>query len=112
MGQGTQRVQVRGECQHHRAARYNHSMDIAVVGAGPAGIMAALQASRGGAQVTLFDHNARIGRKLLVTGSGRCNLTNENARPDRYHGEDPDFCRFALEQPELSAAGTLAMALK
>ena len=86
MGQGTQRVQVRGECQHHRAARYNHSMDIAVVGAGPAGIMAALQASRGGAQVTLFDHNARIGRKLLVTGSGRCNLTNQAVSPSAYYG--------------------------
>ncbi|MFR6394638.1 MAG: hypothetical protein ACLUNQ_05685 [Oscillospiraceae bacterium] len=56
--------------------------------------------------MVLAERQARVGRKLLATGNGRCNLTNENARPGRYHGEDPDFCRFALEEPELSAAGT------
>ena len=83
---------------------------IVILGGGAAGMAAALaaaQAAGGSARITLLDRNPRCGKKLLATGNGRCNLTNENARPDRYHGEDPDFCRFALEEPELSAAGTL-----
>lgn len=59
-------------------------MDIAVIGAGPAGIMAALRAAGGGARVTLFEHNLRVGRKLLVTGSGRCNLTNQSLNAAAY----------------------------
>ena len=72
-----------------------------------AALAAAQSAPAGAVRVTVLDRNPRCGKKLLATGNGRCNLTNENARPDRYHGEDPDFCRFALEEPELSAAGTL-----
>lgn len=49
---------------------------IIVVGAGPAGMMAAIRAAEGGAQVTLFEKMPRVGRKLGITGKGRCNLTN------------------------------------
>lgn len=62
-------------------------MKIAIVGAGPAGIMAAIQASCGQNEVVLFEQNSRIGKKLLVTGSGRCNLTNANLSPQRYTAE-------------------------
>ena len=83
-------------------------MTIAVIGAGASGMMAALTAAETPEnKILLFERQARVGRKLAVTGNGRCNLTNEYALPDRYHGEEPDFCRFALEDPELSAAGTL-----
>lgn len=82
-------------------------MNVLIIGGGASGMAAALTAARQGHQVVLAERQARVGRKLLSTGNGRCNLTNEYARPDRYHGEDPDFCRFALEEPELSAAGTL-----
>ncbi len=51
-------------------------MKIAVIGGGPAGAMAAGQAAAGGADVILIEKNARIGRKLMITGKGRCNLTN------------------------------------
>jgi len=51
-------------------------MKIAVIGAGPSGMTAALQAAWGGAEVTLFERNLIVGRKLLATGSGHCNLTN------------------------------------
>ncbi len=57
---------------------------IAIIGAGPAGMLAALLAAERGAQVTLFDSNPAVGRKLLVTGAGRCNLTNANIAPERY----------------------------
>lgn len=83
-------------------------MNVLIIGGGASGMAAALTAAQAGHQVVLAERQARVGRKLLSTGNGRCNLTNENARPDRYHGEDPDFCRFVLEDPELSAAGTLA----
>ena len=50
--------------------------DLAVIGAGAAGLMAAIQAGRAGVKVLLLDKNARVGRKLMITGKGRCNLTN------------------------------------
>ncbi len=62
---------------------------IGIIGAGPAGIMAALEAARLGAQVLLFDTNPMVGRKLLVTGNGRCNISNTQAVADRYATDDP-----------------------
>jgi len=80
--------------------------DLTIIGAGPAGMTAALFAARGGAQVTLIDGNATVGRKLLVTGAGRANLTNRDLNADRYTCADPAwlegvFARFGY--PELLA---------
>ena len=50
--------------------------DVLVVGAGPAGMMAAITAAENGARVTLLEKMQRVGRKMLITGKGRCNLTN------------------------------------
>lgn len=61
-------------------------MQIAIIGAGPSGMAAALEAAAAGGQVTLFERNDRPGRKLLVTGSGRCNITNDSVAAERYHG--------------------------
>ena len=58
---------------------------------------AALTAVRLGHEVTLYERQARVGRKLMATGNGRCNLTNTGAGPSNYHGEAPDFVRPALE---------------
>ena len=52
-------------------------MDIVVIGGGAAGMMAALFAAREGASVTLLEHNEKLGKKLYITGKGRCNLTND-----------------------------------
>ncbi len=68
-----------------------------MIGAGAAGIMAALQAAHGAGQVTLFEHNQTIGRKLLVTGSGRCNLSNDNLDPSLYFCEDSDWIAKFLD---------------
>ncbi len=81
-------------------ASYNEGMKIAVIGAGAAGIMAALQAApvaQEGGEVTLFEHNQTIGRKLLVTGSGRCNLTNDALIPSLYYCSDPDWIEKFLD---------------
>ncbi len=80
--------------------RYNGAMKVAVIGAGAAGIMAALHAapvSQAGGSVSLFEHNQTIGRKLLVTGSGRCNLTNDALDPSLYYCSDPDWIARFLD---------------
>ena len=70
---------------------------IAIIGAGASGMMAAITAAEDAAnRVLLFERQARAGRKLLSTGNGRSNLTNEGAAPERYHSETPDFVRPAL----------------
>ncbi|MFR3289253.1 MAG: NAD(P)/FAD-dependent oxidoreductase [Lachnospiraceae bacterium] len=72
-------------------------MRAAVIGAGASGMTAAITAARLGHGVTLYERQARAGRKLMATGNGRCNLTNTGAAPANYHGEAPAFVRPALE---------------
>lgn len=72
------------------------SRRVGIVGAGPAGIMAALEAARLGAQVLLFDTNAMVGRKLLVTGNGRCNISNVHVAAERYVCADRRFLEAAF----------------
>ena len=61
--------------------------EVAVVGAGAAGLMAAIFAARAGASVHLFDGAKKVGAKILVSGGSRCNVTNEAIAPARFHGE-------------------------
>ena len=70
---------------------------VIVIGAGASGMMAALTAAEDPTRrVTLLERQQRVGRKLLATGNGRCNLTNTGAAPENYHGETPDFALPAL----------------
>lgn len=72
-------------------------MKIAIIGAGASGMAAAISAAASGEnQVLLFERQARVGKKLSATGNGRCNLTNRNTGPGRYHGTNPDFVCPAL----------------
>ena len=70
--------------------------DVIVIGGGASGMIAALTAAENGRSVVLLERQSRVGRKLLATGNGRCNLTNYNVSPARYHGEDSGFCAHAL----------------
>lgn len=71
-------------------------MNIAIVGAGAAGLIAAIIINKSGHSFTLYESQARCGRKLLATGNGRCNITNANIDISHYHG-DSAFASYALE---------------
>jgi predicted flavoprotein YhiN len=70
---------------------------IAVIGAGPAGLLAALEAARAGQEVILLEKNERCGRKLSITGGGRGNLTNLNVTPQQYTSHHPDLVTQVLQ---------------
>ena len=78
------------------------SRDVIIIGGGASGMMAALAAAENGCRVTLLERQSRVGRKLLATGNGRCNLTNHNVSPARYHGGD-GFCAYALDAFDVGA---------
>lgn len=60
---------------------------VAIIGAGASGLVCAIIAARKGHSVTLFEKNSKVGRKILATGNGRCNITNQSVSLSRYHGE-------------------------
>ncbi|WP_353894581.1 NAD(P)/FAD-dependent oxidoreductase [Proteinivorax hydrogeniformans] len=69
---------------------------VIVVGGGASGMIAAISAARQGAKVVILERLNRIGKKLLATGNGRCNLTNTNMDISFFHGTDPKFALGAL----------------
>lgn len=71
-------------------------MKVIVIGGGAAGMMAAISASRHGADVTLLEANPRLGKKLSATGNGRCNYTNLDMTLEKYRGKDPEFISEVL----------------
>ncbi|MEF9951246.1 MAG: NAD(P)/FAD-dependent oxidoreductase [Clostridium sp.] len=71
---------------------------VGIVGAGAAGLTAAIYAARFGAEVLLFEQLDRVGKKILATGNGRCNITNINIDITRYHGSAPKFALSALKE--------------
>jgi predicted Rossmann fold flavoprotein len=70
--------------------------DVAVIGAGAAGMMCAAEAGRRGRRVTLIEHYPVLGEKIRISGGGRCNFTNLNTGPSNYLSQNPAFCRSAL----------------
>jgi len=70
--------------------------DVIILGAGAAGMMAAAVAGRNGRRVLLADHADAPGKKILISGGGRCNFTNLRAGPDNYLSANPHFARSAL----------------
>jgi predicted Rossmann fold flavoprotein len=70
--------------------------DALVVGGGAAGLMCAIAAGRRGLRVVLVEHANRVGKKILMSGGGRCNFTNTGAGPANYLSANPHFCKSAL----------------
>ncbi|MHB1936179.1 MAG: BaiN/RdsA family NAD(P)/FAD-dependent oxidoreductase [Acidobacteriaceae bacterium] len=73
-----------------------HVFDVLILGAGAAGLMCAIEAGRGGKRVAVLDRADRIGKKILISGGGRCNFTNIHCGPDNFLSANPHFCKSAL----------------
>ena len=71
---------------------------VIVIGGGASGLMAAITAAKSGAKVTLIEHKDRVGKKILMTGNGKCNLTNVSDMHGKYYGDDMDRIYAILEQ--------------
>ena len=67
-----------------------------IVGGGAAGLMCALTAGRNGKRVLVIEHANRVGKKILMSGGGRCNFTNTGTSPDNFLSASPHFCKSAL----------------
>ncbi|MFN8656052.1 MAG: NAD(P)/FAD-dependent oxidoreductase [Candidatus Obscuribacterales bacterium] len=72
--------------------------DLIIVGAGGAGMMCAAEAAKRGKRVLLIDHASVLGRKILISGGGRCNFTNTGATAANYFSANPHFCKSALSR--------------
>jgi predicted Rossmann fold flavoprotein len=70
--------------------------DVIILGAGAAGLMCAAKAGERGRKVLLVDHAEAVGKKILISGGGRCNFTNVNARADRFLSKNAHFAKSAL----------------
>ncbi len=73
-----------------------HAFDAVVIGGGAAGLMCALTAGRGGKRVLVIEHANRVGKKILMSGGGRCNFTNIGTTPQNFLSANPHFCKSAL----------------
>ena len=77
-------------------------MIIGIIGGGASGMAAAITAAEDPrVQVRLYERQNRVGKKLMATGNGRCNLSNCGVELSRYHGEEPEFAKTALEQMDV-----------
>ncbi len=74
----------------------SRSFDVVVLGAGAAGLMAAMEAGKRGRRVLVIDHADRPGKKILISGGGRCNFTNLGTTAENFLSENPHFARSAL----------------
>ncbi|TCH98072.1 NAD(P)/FAD-dependent oxidoreductase [Roseococcus sp. SYP-B2431] len=72
--------------------------DVLIIGAGAAGLMCAIRAGQRGRRVLLIDHAEEPGKKILISGGGRCNFTNREIRPERFLSANPHFARSALSR--------------
>src|SRR3974390_1021698 len=73
-----------------------YGMDVVVIGGGAAGLMCAIEAAKRGRRVVVLEHNREIGRKILISGGGRCNFTNLHTRPEHFVSANPHFAKSAL----------------
>ena len=72
------------------------STPVIIIGAGAAGLMCALSAAQRGREVLLIDHANKPGKKILMSGGGRCNFTNMYTEPANFLSQNPHFCKSAL----------------
>ncbi len=76
---------------------------VAIIGGGASGLLCAIYCARKNLSVDLFEQNQKLGKKILVSGNGRCNITNEHLSSDHYFSQDPKFTNYALDNFGLTA---------
>ena len=80
------------------AAQPATNYDVIVLGAGAAGLMCAITAAQRGRRVLVLEKSNKVGKKILMSGGGRCNFTNLFVEPENYISANPHFCKSALKQ--------------
>jgi len=70
--------------------------EVIVIGGGAAGLFCAIEAGKRGRRVLLLEHSDRVGKKIAISGGGRCNFTNIHTRPENFISANPHFCKSAL----------------
>ena len=75
-----------------------NNSDVIIIGAGAAGLMCAWQAALHGRSVVVFEHTKKVGKKILMSGGGRCNFTNLDVQPENYLCANPHFVKSALKR--------------
>src|SRR5437764_7915086 len=73
-----------------------HEFDVIILGAGAAGLMCAIEAGKRGRRVAVLERAGRIGKKILISGGGRCNFTNLHCQPENFISANPHFAKSAL----------------
>jgi predicted Rossmann fold flavoprotein len=73
-----------------------HSFDVVILGGGAAGLMCAIEAGKRGRRVAVLEHAERLGKKILISGGGRCNFTNIHCQPENFLSSNPHFAKSAL----------------
>jgi predicted Rossmann fold flavoprotein len=77
-------------------AAVKQSFDVIILGGGAAGLMCAIEAGKRGRRVAVLEHSDRCGKKILISGGGRCNFTNLHCRPENFISANPHFAKSAL----------------
>ncbi|HEX8734054.1 MAG TPA: NAD(P)/FAD-dependent oxidoreductase [Pyrinomonadaceae bacterium] len=72
--------------------------DAIIIGAGAAGLFCAMEAGKRGRRILVVEHNAQVGRKILISGGGRCNFTNVDTRAENFVSQNPHFAKSALSR--------------
>ncbi len=72
--------------------------DAIIIGGGAAGLFCGIEAGKRGKRVLIIEHNAEVGRKIMISGGGRCNFTNIHTQPENFISQNPHFCKSALSR--------------
>src|SRR5579864_7236302 len=75
-----------------------HTFDVLILGGGAAGLMCAIEAGKRGRRVAVIEHADRLGKKILISGGGRCNFTNIHCQPENFLSANPHFAKSALSR--------------
>ncbi len=91
-------LDARAKAAKRQNVTRSETFDAIILGAGAAGLMCAITAGQRGLRVLVIDHNDEPGRKILISGGGRCNFTNIHCAPDRFLSANPHFAKSALSR--------------